>query len=209
MCWNWQAIGDVIKAIAPVFTAGAACAGACIAYLGLTKWRAEVLGKRRADLAEEVLSGFLQMRGIIQEARAPMAFGGEANERPTWEGETPAQADARRTYFVPVARLLRHSEFISNLEAKRYRMNAFFGATAEAPFDLLFGVVKKIQLAARMMMRSIAIDGSRQGPDNLWARWESTIWFGMEDPDPFATEVENAITAIEGFCRPILTGKKS
>jgi hypothetical protein len=41
------AVGEVIRAVAPVFTAGAACFGAYIGYRGLEKWRAETIGKRK------------------------------------------------------------------------------------------------------------------------------------------------------------------
>ena len=65
---SWEVVGEMIKAVAPVFTAGAACSGAYIAYRGLTKWHAETVGKRRVELAEDVLADFYQARDIIQAA---------------------------------------------------------------------------------------------------------------------------------------------
>ena len=53
----WSEIGGAVLAIAPAFTAIAACYAAYIGYRGLTKWQAETLGKQRVELAENVLSG--------------------------------------------------------------------------------------------------------------------------------------------------------
>jgi hypothetical protein len=38
MCWS--EIGEFIKAVAPIFTAGAACTAAWIGWRGLEKWPA-------------------------------------------------------------------------------------------------------------------------------------------------------------------------
>ena len=47
---TWADLGEFVKAVAPAFTAGAACFAAWIAYKGLTRWQTEVLGRRRMAL---------------------------------------------------------------------------------------------------------------------------------------------------------------
>jgi hypothetical protein len=162
--------------------------------------------KRRVELAEEVLAGFLRMRDILREVRSPLAFGNEGEDRPQSDNETDQQAKARRTYFVPISRLLKYSDFINGLMTKRYQMNAYFGPAAEVPFNTIWNVLAQIQSAARMMIGSLAADGQRQGSDNLWDKWERAIWEGLEDPDPHVAEIETAIAAVEAICRPTLTG---
>jgi hypothetical protein len=161
--------------------------------------------KRRVELAEEVLAGFLRVRDILREVRSPHGFGNEGEDRPKWENETDQQANSRRTYFVPISRLLKYSDFINNLMTKRYQMNAYFGSNAEAPFDIIWNILAQVQSAARMMMSSIALDGQRQGSDDLWEKWERAIWQGLEEPDPHVAEIERAIAAMEAICRPTLT----
>ena len=43
------------------------------------------------------------MRDIFREVRSPTAFGNEGDDRPQWKGgETDRQAQARRSFFVPL-----------------------------------------------------------------------------------------------------------
>ena len=161
--------------------------------------------KRRVELAEEVLSGFLRMRDIVREIRSPAAFSNEGQDRPSSENETNQQAEARRVYFVPASRLLRYSDFINNLMAKRYQMDAYFGSDTEESFNRIWEVLAHIQSAARMMMASIDPQGHRQGENDLWREWQSAIWADWEVPDPYAQMVEEAISRMETICRPVLT----
>jgi hypothetical protein len=69
----------------------------------------------------------MQMSDVIQAVRSPLAFGGEAVGRTRNEGETEEEARQRDSYYGPIARLTRHSEFISGLMSKRYRSRAMLG----------------------------------------------------------------------------------
>ncbi len=68
---DWAVFGEVVKVLGSVATAGAAWFAATIAYRGLNKWRAETIGKRKAELAEEVIADFYEARDIIIAARSP------------------------------------------------------------------------------------------------------------------------------------------
>ena len=65
---------ELAKAIPSVVTAVTAVVGVAIAARGLNKWRAEAIGKRKADLAEEVLADFYQARDIINDAAVTGEF---------------------------------------------------------------------------------------------------------------------------------------
>ncbi len=87
---SWSDIGEFIKAVALVFTAGAACTAAWIAWRGLNKWRDETIGKRKAELAEDVIADFYEAREIILEARSPGSIrADEGNTGPKMDDETP------------------------------------------------------------------------------------------------------------------------
>jgi hypothetical protein len=108
---SWADAGEVIKAIAPVFTAGAARFGVYIGYRGLEKWRAETIGKRRLELAEEVLGDFYQAREVIQAVRSPASFGREGSTRQKAEWETENDTGNLNAYFAAIERLNNHSDF--------------------------------------------------------------------------------------------------
>ena len=136
-CWQSKVLGAAA-------TAGAAWFDATIAYHGLNKWRAETIGKRRAELAEEVLADFYQARDIITAARSPGSFGheGSARQRAVWENED----DARKlnAYFATTERLENKAEFFAQLRARRYRFMAHFCRTAAKPYDELFKIRAEI-----------------------------------------------------------------
>ena len=117
---NWADVGEVIKAVAPVFTAGAACTGAWIAYRGLEKWRAETIGKRKAELAEQALASMYEVRDVFQWARTRVIFPGEGETRSPEEDE-PEKIKARRNrYSVPIERLHQDKELFARLQSQRY-----------------------------------------------------------------------------------------
>jgi hypothetical protein len=45
-----------------------------LAKAGLEKWRRETIGKRKVELAKEVLADFYQARDIIQRPDLPLAI---------------------------------------------------------------------------------------------------------------------------------------
>ncbi len=91
----------LVKAIPSVVTAITAIVGVVIAARGLNKWRAETIGKRKAELAQEVLADFYQARDIIDVARSPGGFGheGDTRQKDDWES-----ADDTRILKCPYPR---------------------------------------------------------------------------------------------------------
>jgi hypothetical protein len=76
---------------------------------------------------------------------ATISFGAEAAKRPRPDYENEAQARGRDIYYVPLARLKNHSEFLSGLTSKRYRAQAMFGPGIGDAFQSLYEVVAAVQ----------------------------------------------------------------
>ena len=68
---SWTDLGEIIKVMAPIFTASAACFGVWLGWKGLSKWHTETVGKRRVELAEAVLADIYEAKEIIENARSP------------------------------------------------------------------------------------------------------------------------------------------
>lgn len=202
---NWGAIGVVIKAVAPVFTAGAACFGAYIAYRGLEKWRAETIGRRKVELAEAVLADFYEAREIIEAARSPGGFGDEGNsrEREGWETETDTRT--LNAYYRTFERLTNKAEFFARINARRYRFVVLFGQDAAKPYDEIFKIRGEIVLAVRMLITTYrqreegSLPEARKG-------WEKVIGWRPIGKDIITAHLNRAVDAIEAACRPIIQG---
>lgn len=81
------------------------------------RWRAETTGRRKAELAEEVLADFYKMRTEVRYARIVHAL--------------LREAEAQEGYEASVRRQLQE------VLAKRYRFEAVFGREAAEPFAVL------------------------------------------------------------------------
>jgi hypothetical protein len=158
--------------------------------------------KRRQDLAEEVLSGFYQVREIVHAIRAPMIMPGEAANRPKAEPESPDVERRRDVYYVPLARLEERRRDIGDLLAKRYRAAAWFGVAADDAFETLHRAITDIAMASQKLVRSSGV--TLQSDEELRQEMERKIWWTRADPDPIAAQIDAATRAIEGICRPVL-----
>jgi hypothetical protein len=136
--------------------------------------------KRRQDLAEEVLSGFYQVRDVIQAIRRPMIMPGEPADRPKTEPESDEVSHKRDVYYVPLARLEEGCRDIGDLLAKRYRAAAWFGPAADDAFGKLHGAITGVANASQMLVRW-SNDDTRQREPDLWQQMERMIWWTGAD----------------------------
>ena len=203
---TWAEAGEVIKAIAPVFTAGAAIAATIIGYKGLTKWQAEMLGKRKTELAEEALASFYQFKDIMSSIRSPMASTDEGRSRRAGENETPQMKTKLDQRFTTLERYNQNIEFFATLNARRYRMKALFGPASDQAFKLKDEAIGQVISAAQMLLRRTAQEWQSYDPQ-LTNEWERAVWETGTVNDPVTIKIDEAIKLIEQLCSPILEGK--
>jgi hypothetical protein len=156
--------------------------------------------KRRQEMAEDLLSGFYQARTVMQSVRSPLSFESEGAERPRPDYENEAQARSRNIYYVPLARLKKHSEFLSDFMSKRYRAQAMFGAGIGGAFQSVHEVVGAVQVSSDMLIQMAG-----EGLDPTTRRqFEKDIWWTNLADDSLDQKIQQAIQAVEAICRPIL-----
>jgi hypothetical protein len=199
---SWADAGEVVKAVAPVFTAGAACFGAYIGFRGLEKWRAETIGKRKAELAEEVLADFYEAREIIQTARLGMSFGQEGNTRQRGQGETESDTRTLNSYYAVAERLSKKADFFAQLESRRYRFMAHFGLEAAQPYTILRELHGNILVSVRMLLMTHQERNLGTNPESI-RQWRNSIW-EMSENGETRQRLNAMIEAIEKVCRPAI-----
>lgn len=192
-----DALWSAAQAIPPFITALAAATGAGVAILGYRKWQPESVGKRKIELAEDILAGFYEARDIIEEARLPLSYEGEGSVRERSDNESEDEAKAKDAYYVTIKRLQEHNALFASLLSKQYRAMAYFGNETKNPFDRIKAVRAKIAVAASSLIRHYPRhDRARPA---AWDRWEARIGWGV-DPDArdeIAEEVEAIIKEVE------------
>lgn len=209
---------EIAKAIPSVITAGTAVYGVTIAKAGLDKWKRETIGKRKAELAEEVLADFYQAREVIQSARSPMAFAHEGATRQKADDETKDETSALNSYFAIIERLQAKNEFFAQLHARQYRFLALFGSGADKSHKALIQVYNEMVIAARGLIRTCrqAYKEDRVGPVDeeserraiarrkRMEQKEAIIWWGAEEEDPILKRLDDVVRDIEALCRPAI-----
>ncbi len=201
-----QTLRDLIVAVAAVFTA-------CLAYWGLSTWKQEFVGKRKIDLAEDVLTSFYEAKDIIEGIRSPLAGGGEGSTRQAGANETPEEKAAYDLAYVTLERYYSRIEFFSKFRSARYRFMTRFGKDKAAPFDDLLDAVRRVKVSASSLARLYLYmqhaHGNREREEDLQKKIEkhdAIIYFGGDD-DEIACQVEKAVEDIEKLCRAIIDHK--
>lgn len=189
---NWL----VVKA--PLFTAGAAVTGAVVAILGYRKWFQESVGKRKIELAEDVLADFYKAKEVIAWARFPGGYGSEGGTRQAAEEENPQEKLMKDSYYRTIERLHGEIDLFNGLQSKKYRAMAYFGEEAGQPFQDLKGIHGRVMTAAGMLVRTFRSDREQH---RSWEKWEAIIGWGVEPEadDGIANEIDGLIERVESI----------
>src|SRR4051794_40725357 len=190
----WSAVGDALKAYAPVLTACAAWFAAFTAYRGLRKWREEALGKRRAELAEHVLTGFYQVQDIFKGARSPLVLQHEMRPR-----QGVPDAVATDASYAPFQRLSEHRDFLSDFRARKYAFAAVFGSKKAEPFDEITRIHSEIVSAVDDLIK---YKDWNEPTNREYLRSMKRVAFRTSsagETDEIAARIEAAVKAIESL----------
>lgn len=182
------------------------------AIYGFDAWRREHVGKRRIELAEEVLALFYQARDVIESIRSSFGYGGEGETRKPGPSDKPEHKAALDQAFVLIERYNRHTELFSRIHALRYRFMAQFGTKASAPFDDLNRVVNELLLSAQRMARH-AIKPDRQFRTEVAEEKHQglmeicRVYYSGGEDDPIASRIHKIVGEIEHTCRAVIESK--
>lgn len=184
-----------------------------VAIYSIDAWRREFVGKRRMELAEEILALFYQAKDIIEMIRNPVGFGGEGQSRKPAPRERPEDKAALDQAFVLIERYNQHLDLFARIHALRYRFMAQFGFDAAKPFDDLNLLINELLLAARRMARFST------GPERVFrsdAELEKhqaqadeldRIYYSGGSDDPIRPRVDQLVGEMERTCRGVIESR--
>lgn len=183
-----------------------------VAIYSINAWRREFQGKRKIELAEEVLALFYEARDAIGAIRNPFGFQGEGSTRKPEDNETPEQKNARDRAYSVYERFQKHKEIFSKLHSMRYQLMARFGKESGKPFDDIRKIVIEITVSADMLAELWCERSYSEEKERLVAseikEHTSIIWHSGTK-DAIVPRVEQIITDIENICRPIILEQAS
>ncbi|MES0127535.1 hypothetical protein [Mesorhizobium sp. M0029] len=205
---DWGSVPDWISGIANAAIAVAAGVAAYQGIQSLSAWRRETIGRRRLELAEDVLADFYEARDILRWVRSPMAYSHESKERPGREEDEPQIQRHRDTFYVPLKRLSDSAEFFAKMRARRYRVIAAFGLDAAKPYETVNQIKNRIAISAQALMRlNPHLNNDREAMRQ--ERLEADVWEGTEEEDKINAQMEDVLKIVEEHFRKEIVAKGS
>jgi hypothetical protein len=187
-----------ISAAGGLVTGLAALVGGWAALRGLDTWRSELVGRRKTELADEVLAQVYRARDVLTWARTPVVGEGVG---PEW---TANSVSWNQALSAPIERITEESELFSQLHANRYRFIAYFGETASSAFEEIRSVHAEVVAAAGELVRDSA-DSASAGEAQREI-WQGAIGWGQREDDGIPARLDNALRQIEQICLPMIQG---
>jgi len=189
---------------------------ACLSIiLGIDAWRHEFIGKRKIELAEDVLTRFYEARDSIARIRNPISYENIRSARKREPYESKEESRLLDGAYVIFVRYEKEQDLFNRIHALRYNVMARLGLDSAKPFNDLHGIVNEIFRAAHMLGRHY---WRRQEQDTMTEtqlkkhriemnKYEAVFWACYDENDPIQKRVDEAITAIELVCRTVLEEK--
>lgn len=194
-------VTNILESISIIVAAGIA-AGTVI--FGVNAWRREYVGKRRLELAEEVLALFYEARDVISYMRNPFAHAGEGSTRKAGPNESPEEKRINDNAYVVFERYNKRQDLFNKLYSMRYRYMAQFGKDSAKPFNDLQKIVSEIFVSAQMLPHYWTQQGRRTWENKKefekhleeMHRHEAIFWYHGQD-DTITPRVDAVISDIE------------
>jgi hypothetical protein len=118
---------------------------------GIDAWKREFIGKRRIELAEEVLAAFFEIKDAMAMIRNPWSSGDEGTSRKKGEHETEVETELLNRGYIVFERYEAKKEVFQRFAILKYRFMASFGADTEDIFNSTTKTLNKVFLAARQL----------------------------------------------------------
>lgn len=212
---------DVLNGACAVVVAAAAAVTAVFAARGLNAWRSELSGRRKYELAEEVLLALRELDGLIAWIRSPVSTEDEQAEFVKGDNESSDDFHTRKMYSTAWLRYSKRQDFFEKFKALQFRAAVILDEQHEKPLADAVAVVDDVLQAgywaanfARQYNEQVrqyqAGFTSRMGGADWAAKMheQEDVYWGTGKDDPTKLRLTTAIAQAQALYRPILLGKK-
>jgi hypothetical protein len=186
--------------------AGSVIIAAWAAVYSFGAWRRQLIGSKKAEVAEKLLVSCYEARDIIEAARNPFVLENEGKARSPIMGETEAQTRPFDRYWATAERLIKRSDFFATFAATQYTAKAYLGDGVTDPIMVIIEKRTQIIDAAGMLIKINTPDPLIQQDQIpiIREKCRQVIWSTGEKSDEIKTEIDAAVRQVEAICRPIL-----
>ena len=144
----WNKIMETILHILQSISIIIAC---WVAIIGINAWRREFIGKRRIELAEEVLGAFFAVKDAVDYIRSPVSHSDEGSTRQKQNYETSEETKILNRAFIVFERYGKQKDVFNRFAVLKYRFMASFGEDKESMFDKTTQILNRILVASEAL----------------------------------------------------------
>jgi len=184
---------------------------ACWAIIsGVGAWKREFIGKRKIELAEQVLAKFFEVRDAVAFIRNPFSNSNEGKSRERSQNEDKAESELLDRGYIVVERFQKKEACFLEFNTLKYRFMAAFGRDSEDIFLETTKTVNSIFISARMLSTHywqrqgrvpMEADEFKRHLDEMH-RHESIFWeMGGED-DETSKKLQHILERLEKITAP-------
>jgi hypothetical protein len=184
---------------------------ACFAAIsGIDAWKREFIGKRKIEIAENMLSRFYQVRDAISIIRNPWGSSDEGKSRKKGESERAEESEILDRAYVVYERYEKQKEVFMEFNMMKYKFMASFGKDTEEIFTRVNKILNSIFLAARMLgtyywqsqRRLHMKEEQLEKHFEKMERQEKIFWDESGENDEIRKELANILESIEKVTAP-------
>ena len=185
---------------------------ACWAVIsGVGAWKREFIGKRRIELAEEVLATFFEIKDAIASIRHAFSSTDEGKTRQRGEHETKEESNLLDRGYIVFERYEAQKEIFQKFNTLKYRFMAAFGEDTEEIFTEINRTLNKIFISSRMLVEHY---WQRQGRVEMskeefakhleeMHKHEGIFWDTMSEEDEVRKKLQKIQTKLEATTKPV------
>lgn len=198
--------------VANVITAFASVATAVIAGLALYTWKREFIGKKKIELAAEIMLAACELQDVYIHARIPAISKDEIDEAHKWikaEKEShPTNADVypeRLQYLVPHRRLEQQREVLDRFRSLQNQAYIYWGK------EIMSAFLKLTSYNLIILQASKDLYYGKDTPE--YEHLHDIIFYKMKDGqivsgDKISTDINNVVEEFRRILEPLYMDKR-
>lgn len=214
-------IETTTRIILPIASSLTTVVAAGTAIWGICAWRREYTGKRRIDLAEDVLALVYEIKDVLASVRSPLGHPEEGQICPEMPDAIEEEKAMLRIAYIHIERCNSRKELFARLRSLRYRFMALNGKNAGQPFDELNTIrhdLAKPFYSMRIRLKELHRKIKTTDPkvydkmlDDLFEDWTNKRdkeQYSDEGDDLVLNQCEAVIEKFDVMCRKIIGSKE-
>ena len=194
---NWVDWGQLIVSIITLF----------LAYKALSTWKKELVGKKKINLAMDIVEKVCTVEDCLSEIRSPATTAADYDsiiqelEKGYDKGEQPKIHKEKLYYLAPAYRIIKNWEKIQDFISLKNKARLYWDMDIIKLFERVLHLIAEVRVASTMLYN----DALKQ---DLILELEYKIWENYAEKDTIKEEMRNIVDEFIINLEPIYAQQK-